>query len=140
MGGEAVLPGIHAASVRVVRRRTMPGGRVRRFEQTSNQTPFTITPRIDDPIDGPNADNIVTVRGYIFQHDDLDPEDLQVYVGINRLEPDTDDVLGPAEFTVDDVDILRLCLPEGLTPGDHVPFRLLINGAESAPRWIEVPL
>jgi hypothetical protein len=34
---------------------------------------------------------------------------------------------------------LQLRLPGGLTPGACVPFRLIINGAESHPRWVQVP-
>ena len=138
--GEVVLPGVHAAAVRVVRRRTMPDGSIRSFEQTSNGTPFTITPRINI-IDVPDdAGEVFTVHGYIFQHDDLRPEDLQVYLGAERLGSGTAGALERGQFTVSNPSTLEMRLPEDLTPGDHVPFRLLINGAESAPRWIEVPL
>lgn len=137
--GEVVLPGVHAATVRVVHQRTMPDGSVRRFEQTSNGTPFTITPRID-AIDVPDdASEVFTVHGYIFEHDDLRSEDLQVYLGMERLESWTTGALERGQFAVSNPFTLEMRLPEGLAPGDHTPFRLLINGAESAPRWIEVP-
>ena len=138
-GEVVVLPGVHAAAVRVVRRRTMPDGSVRSFEQTSNGTPFTITPRIN-VIDVPDdASEVFTVHGYIFQHDDLRPEDLQVYLGMERLESGAVGALERGRFAVSDPSTLEFRLPEDFDPGVHVPFRLLINGAESAPRWIEVP-
>lgn len=34
---------------------------------------------------------------------------------------------------------LQVRLPSDLTPGTWVPFRLVINGAESQPQWIKVP-
>ena len=135
---EDVLPDMYAASVRVIRHRTLPDGSVRSFEQTSNETPFTITPRID-AIGGPDVGGLVTINGYPFQHDDLEPENLQVYLGAERLTRGTAGALERMEFTVTNATTLQLRLPAGLTPGEYVPFRLLINGAESAPRWIEVP-
>ena len=135
---EDVLPDMYAASVRVIRHRTLPDGSVRPFEQTSNETPFTITPRID-AIGGPDVGGLVTINGYPFQHDDLEPENLQVYLGAERLTRGTAGALERMEFTVTNATTLQLRLPAGLTPGEYVPFRLLINGAESAPRWIEVP-
>jgi hypothetical protein len=146
VGDETVLPGMYAAAVRVVRHRNMPDGSVRLFEQTSNETPFTIAPRIDDPMDGPDAEGIVTIRGHIFQHDDLDPdEDLHVYLGAERLQRRATGTPEPMEFRVTQVTeeppnfSMELRLPRGLSPGTQIPFRLVINGAESAPRWIEVP-
>lgn len=140
LGGQVVLPGIYAASVRVVRQRGLPDGSVRDFQQSSNETPFAVAPRIDDPIEVSGPDDVVTVRGYIFQHAELDPEeDILVYLGIDRLQWRASGPLEPMAFTVVDASTLQLRLPEGSAPGEQIPFRLLINGVESPPRWIEVP-
>lgn len=138
VGAEAVLPGVHSAQARVVRRRTMPDGSVRSFEQGSNETPFAITPRIDG-VGTPDGDGVLTVEGYVFAHPDLEVENLRVYLGADRLSAGAAGSLEPAEFAVLDAAHLELRLPAGLAAGDQVPLRLLINGAESAPNWIEVP-
>ncbi len=62
----------------------MPDGSVRRFEQSSNRTPFSVTPRIDT-LGTPDGTGVLTVTGYVFQHADLDPEDVEVYLGSQRL-------------------------------------------------------
>ena len=47
IGGRAILPGIYTAKVQTTTTRTAPDGELKTFTQTSNETPFTITPRID---------------------------------------------------------------------------------------------
>ena len=87
--------------------------------------------------------NIVTVRGYIFRHDDIDI-DLQVYLGENRLIRDDSGGLDPGEFTVIDpphgetLPILQFRLPDGLRAGRAYPIRIFVNSIESPPDWIEV--
>lgn len=134
---KSVLPGIYAAQLRVSRQHTSPGGVSSQIRHLSNQCPFTITPRID-AINGP-VGNVFTVDGYIFQHSDLFEEEKQVYVGDNRLEGVAAAPPGAGQFFVVDQNHLQLRLPAGLTSGQHLPLRILINGAESAPRWLSVP-
>ncbi len=79
------------------------------------------------------------MEGFIFQHAQLDPDDVHVYIGENRLDVGTAGSLNPGEFAVVDATHLEARLPAGLTPGAQVPFRLFINGVESPPNWIQVP-
>ena len=137
---EEMLPGTYAASVQVVSLHILPDGQVRRLVQTSNETPFTITPYIES-VDGPNADGLWTVRGRIFEHDELDARDLQVFVGavrLTRAQSGNGD-LHPGEFRVDSSNEIELHMPDDFTPDQHHPLRVIVSGAESAPRWIQVP-
>lgn len=134
--GNDILPDMYAAKVLVSEHRTMPDGSTRTFIKTSNETPFTITPRIDT-ISAPDASGNVTVTGFRFQHADIAAEDIQVFLGIDPLSIGTAGALNPGEYAITDTGILELRLPAGTSPG-HIPLRLLINGAESAPAWIEV--
>jgi hypothetical protein len=138
IGGSIVLPGVYAASARVTRARRMPDGSTRDFTDTSNETPFVIAPQID-PLPAPTATGVVSVTGHIFQHVDLQPENVAVYVGADRLDPDTDATLDPGEFNVTGPNSMDLRLPAGLTAGEDVQVRIIINGAESAPQWVTAP-
>jgi hypothetical protein len=123
----------------VVRKRIRDNkGNLQDFEHRSNESPFLIVPRIDN-ITGPTGiDPTVTVQGYLFQHADLDPESVEVYVGSQLL----DQVGGPVssgEFTINSSSEIELQAPAGLTAGQHHSLRIIINGAESAPNWIFIP-
>ena len=61
--GEPIQPGIYAAAARVVRFQPTPEGQKRRFEHTSNDTPFTITPRIDGV--GEDSNGVRAITGHI---------------------------------------------------------------------------
>ncbi|MCP4623538.1 MAG: DUF4255 domain-containing protein [bacterium] len=142
---EDILPGVYSAFIKVSRKRALPGGRVRDFEHNSNESPFTISPRIDD-ISAPDPNNIVTVRGYIFRHAALPVSAVSVYlsdVALTWRPPP--DPLTPGDFIVSDpppgetLPILQFMLPAGLTSGQEVPVRIFVNGAESPPEWITIP-
>jgi hypothetical protein len=133
-GGVDVLPGLYAASVRVERWRTVPSG-TRIVESSSNETPFAIAPRITG-ISAPDAQGRFTVNGSIFQHPDLLPEKVSVFVGAVKLTPGNAANLQPGEFAVTNATTLAVRLPGGLTPGETLSFRLIINGAENAPQWV----
>ena len=129
--------------MRVVRLQTLPGGQVRRLEQTSNETPFTITPFIEE-IGELDEFARFTVTGALFQHADppIEGDDVQVLIGaegLRRQDQPPDTGLGRGEFQVVSAEELRICLPEELEGGPHFPLRVRVNGAESAPDWIEVP-
>lgn len=141
-----IIPGIYSSLVKVTRRRTLPGGEVREFDHISNECPFAITPHIES-ISAPDAEHVITIEGYIFSHDDIPPESVQVYVGETRLERVTADTLNPGEFIVvvpepppeNALAYIQLHLPEGLPSGQYLPLRIFVNGVESPPNWIEIP-
>ena len=134
--GNTILPGIYSAKALVNEHRTMPDGSMRTFIKASNETPFTISPRIDT-LGSPDASGNVIVTGFIFQHTDIKTEDIQVYLGTNPLQGGISGALNPGEYVITDATTLEFRLPTDTSPG-HIPFRLLINGAESPPAWIEV--
>lgn len=135
--GVAVVPGMYTASVRVERWRTAPSG-TRILESSSNETPFAIAPRIG-AIGAPDPQGRFTVTGAIFAHPDLPPDRVNVFVGATRLTPGNIAGLQPGEFAVANPTTIEARLPAGLTPGEAVSFRLIIDGAESAPHWVVAP-
>jgi hypothetical protein len=134
-----ILPGIYSAQVKVIDERVASDGSFRRFEKLSNFTPFTITPYVE-PLGTPSAAGVLGVQGAIFWDADLSPN-VQVFISEKRLTTGTYDNLNRGEFAVKDKDAnnMQIRLPEGLASGEYVPFRLVINGAESQPQWVKVP-
>ncbi len=137
-GGQDVLPGLYTAAARVVTLRMAPGGLTNRFANTSNSTPFTITPRID-ALTPPTPAGDITVTGAVFRHPDLPSAAVEVFVGESRLEAGAAGALNAGQFAVTGPASLDLRLPSGLPTKAALPFRLIINRAESAPLWIQVP-
>jgi hypothetical protein len=131
-----VLPGMYSAQVVVTRNISLSGGDIRQFRNVSNQFPFVISPRVDSIAFPPG--NIVTVNGYLFQHPDLPAEDIEVYLGAERIIRDTG-AFAPGEFRVTAPNTLEINLPAGLPSGQYLPLRILISGAESPPNWIQIP-
>jgi hypothetical protein len=135
--GRTVLPGIYTAKVQTTTTRTAPDGNLKTFTQSSNETPFTITPQIDSPIMTPNSAGLVQVQGSLFEHVDIEAKDVEVFLGTERLVAGTAGSLNPGEYAVIDATHLELQLPIGVAPG-YATFRLLINGAESPPSWVNI--
>jgi hypothetical protein len=144
-GSNTVVPGVYSASVRVVRYRTMPDGSTRAFAQESNQVPFTVAPVITNPAYNAVAvavgpQNIVTVDGGIFQHADVLPENVRVFVGPEPVLLEPTLVLTPGHFEIVNATRLRFRFPlAGVVSGATLPLRVIVNGAENAPRWVLVP-
>jgi hypothetical protein len=135
-----ILPGIYSAQIKVLDKRVISDGSTRTFEKFSNVTPFTVTPKVET-LSAPDANNVVNITGFIFQHADLQPENVQVFVGETLLSVGTYDHLNRGQFAikVDDDKKMQIRLPANLDSGTFVPFRLFVNGAESEPKWIKVP-
>jgi hypothetical protein len=124
---------------RVMTRRLGPDNKIRTFIKASNETPFVVTPRIDS-ISAPTAAGIVTVTGTVFQDVAIPTEAVEVFVGSNKLPPKAAGPLNPGEFEIVNATTLRFRYPiPGIASNDTVPFRLIINGAESAPNWAVAP-
>lgn len=135
--GTDILPGIYTAKALVSENRTMPDSSIRTFTNGSNETPFTISPRIDN-VGNPNPDGNLSVNGFRFEHADIAADDIAVYIAADELSSGTAGALNHGEYAITDASTLTLRLPAGTASG-FVPFRLIINGAESAPAWVEVP-
>lgn len=142
-GGRDVVPGVYSAAARVTRNRRMPDGSMRAFPQTSNEVPFTITPTVSNPaynVVAMAVASIVTITGGPFQHADILPEAVSVVAGpaVIPLEPTA--ALTPGHFEVISATQLRFRFPiAGLASGDVLPLRIIVNGAECSPRWVQVP-
>jgi hypothetical protein len=140
VGGKDVVPGVYSAVVRVARRRAATGREARALEQPSNPVPFVVIPRLA-AVSGPQADGRATITGETFEHPDVAAEDVEVYVGEARLERHQPPpaALPRGAFRVEDANTIQLRLPAGLAPGSTPLLRVVVNGAESPPRWVVVP-
>lgn len=158
-GSSLLLPGVFSGMVTVDRRLATPDGRVQHFVQSSNAVPFIITPGLSTPalatVATADSNGIVVVQGWIFKDPNLAPENVKVLVGPGELPLEPTASLTAGHFEVVDGTILvppvvlddaslpfviRFRFPiAGLNTGDTVPLRVVINGAENAPRWVKVP-
>lgn len=131
-----VLPGMYNARVQVVRTVRLPGGDSRSFTSLSNQVTFTVSPQITSIAFPPGT--VVTITGSLFQHADLPPENVEVFLGKNRILPD-DGTFAQGMFRVTAANTLQINITAGLPSKQSLPVRILINGAESPPNWIDIP-
>ena len=142
-GSRDVVPGVYSASARVTRFRTMPDGTTRAFAQESNQVPFTVSPAITNPAYNAVAvavANVVTVTGGVFQHPDVATENVRVFVGAEPIPLEPTLALTAGHFEIVSSTQLRFQFPvPGVTPGATLPLRVIVNGAENSPRWVQVP-
>ncbi len=144
-GSQDIVPGVYSAAARVTRNRRMPDGTMRAFPQSSNQVPFTVAPAVTNPAYAAVAvaigpQNLVTVDGGLFQHSDIPPENVRVIVGPEPGPMETAAVLTAGHFEIVGPNRLRFRFPVGaLSSGEVLPLRVIVNGAECAPRWVRVP-
>jgi hypothetical protein len=138
------LPGLYSAIAKVTTRLRLPDGSSRDFDRTSNEVPFLITPDVTNPpantVAVANAQGVVIITGGVFTHADIPPEAVTVMVGSQAVPREPTAALTPGHFRVSSATQLRFRFPiGGLVAGQTVPFRIMINGAENAPRWVTVP-
>ena len=140
--GRPITPGLYSARARVIKRRTMPDGSTRDFGFVSNDTPFTISARIDSVV---MAADLGTIRGYVFTNPDpaappLPPDAIQLCIGgviLTEVPPEPPVVaLAPGQFRVVDESTIDFRLPPEAVPGRPVSVRLFVLGAESPAQWI----
>ena len=138
-----IVPGFYTAAARVTRIRQMPDGSMRAFPQKSNEVPFTVTPQISNPAYNAVAvavANIVTVTGSVFQHADVEPENVRVIIGAEPVPLEPTAILTAGHFEIVDATTIRIQFPiPNLASGDTLPLRVIVNGAEHSPRWVQVP-
>jgi hypothetical protein len=144
-----VLPGFYGAFVRAVKDERVISGELKQIVASSNEIGFAVAPRILPPVSGQHvADgngNIQIDLGSEF--DPLDPNlpedaiqvivDGEVYTRVKSDPPDN-----AKEFFVTNTpaNLIRIKphFPVAVTELAAHPFRLIVNGAESAPFWIEL--
>ncbi len=142
-GAEDIAPGFYTAAARVTQVRQMPDGSMRAFPQASNEVPFVVAPQITNPPYNTVATavgNIVTVDGAVFQHADVRPENVRVIVGGEPVPIEPTLALTAGHFEITSATQIRIQFPiVGLNSGSTLPLRVIVNGAENSPRWVQVP-
>lgn len=143
-GGTAltVFPGQYSAYVRVVKDEQILMGQLKQICALSNEVSFTICPLIvsHDPPDAQDRIKVDIDPAFDLADVALDDEvevvvDGQTYERVAAFTGTLSDDLG--KFTVSSGSVVIQPLFT-IALGTY-PFRLLVNGAESQPFWIEIP-
>lgn len=131
-----MIPGLYAAQISITQQRTLPNGTSKTFNHVSNQFPFAVMPRIS--LIAPTGGGGFAVTCDVFQNSGIEDDDIQVYIGADKLE--LSDAVAPVagEFIITGPTGIELLPPAGL-PSGPVALRILIRGIESEPRWITIP-
>ncbi len=139
-----VLPGIYSARVQAVTEQTVLLGQLKQIVSASNETAFAIVPRI---VSFAVAGGNITVNlGPEFDLTTLTLNSDQIRVslaGIAYARTLSDPIQVPGEFRVSGPNQVTLLPHTSLSLAPATPqahsFRLIVNGAESSPFWIELP-
>ncbi len=131
-----ILPGLYAAQISITQQRTLPNGTIKTFNHVSNQFPFSVMPRV----------SLITILGgggftvtcNVFQSVGIVDDDIQVYIGEDKLVLSPAILLGAGEFKITSATTIQLQVPAGLAAG-QIALRILIRGIESEPKWITIP-
>jgi hypothetical protein len=135
--GAPALPGAYAASVQVTRTTTLPDGRSQTSAFLSSETPFQIVPAVTS-VGAPSPAGVFAITGGRYS-DPSTPVVARASIAAVQLSPGTAGALAPGEFAVTSPTAMELRLPAGAPSGQALPVRVVINGAESPPRWVVVP-
>lgn len=131
------LPGSYAASLTITRVQQLPNGQSHTSVVPSNETPFQIVPAVT-AVSAVSATGEFTVTGGLFADASLPTDYVRCSIAdvvlVQHAAP-----LSPGQFRVLSETQIEMCLPTGATSGTALPFRITINGAESAPNWVHVP-
>ena len=133
-----IVPGVYSARARVPATRVLRDGSVRSFATVSNEVPFLVTPAIT-AVSAPAPDGTITVTGGIFQDAAIAPEAVQVVIGGTVLLPKIAAALAAGQFEVGDAATMQFQFPAGFVSGSSVPLRVIVNGAENSPVWVQAP-
>lgn len=136
--GAPSLAGTYAASIRIRRTVTLADGTHATEDVFSNETPFQIVPTVSS-VGAPSPTGVFTVTGKIFQDPALRPAAVRASIGGAALVPGTYGALHPGELAVHSPTEIQMRLPAGAVSGRFLPVRVVINGGESAPQWVQVP-
>jgi len=131
-----IIPGLYAAQVSITQQRTLPNGTVKTFNHVSNQFPFSVMPRISLITALGGSGFAVTCN--VFQNAGIVTDDIQVYIGEDKLDLSAAVLLTARQFKITGTTTMELMVPTGLSAG-QVALRILIRGIESEPKWITIP-
>jgi hypothetical protein len=140
-GAQPVLPGIYGVFVVTVNRAKLPNGSSRDFETFSNQATLAIAPSI---LNLTFLAGIGTITVDSFEPHLLTLNDILVFAGSDKLTRTTTNPPPAGTFFTPAAppaatDKIRFRLPAGIPTGTIVPIRVVVRGAESAPRWEVAP-
>jgi hypothetical protein len=150
VSGAAVLtlfPGIYSASLRVIRDEEVVLGQLKQIADASNETTLFVTPRIasNGPLGGDNRVTVELVPGFDLTHGAGTDEALDIRLlyagrvyerGFIAAPSDPGDNDGRYDVAVNSV---TFQVDSATTAAGEHPFRLVVNGAETQPYWIEIP-
>ncbi len=125
-----IVPGTYAATLAVTRVTTLADGTTHAQTIATNETPFQIVPKVELGVVAPSGAFTVTGGRFV----------APVRASIAGLALTAVTAApGPGEFRVVSPTELTLRLPAGAPSGTWWPVRVLVNGSESSPRWVQVP-
>jgi Pvc16 N-terminal domain len=141
----SVLPGFYSAFVRVVMEEKVINNELKQIVATSNEVGFAVAPRIAGHAAPDVNGNIQVNLGSEFDPLDTNLADdaLQVIVGgevYSRINTDPPTTAKQFFVTNSPSNLIRIRphFAVVVTEPQAYPFRLVVNGAESAPFWIEL--
>jgi hypothetical protein len=138
-----LLPGFYTALIRIVTEEKVILGELKQIVVTSNEVSFAVSPRIQSH-SGPDVDGHLEITlGPEFDvlDQNLPPDAIQVIVAGRVYTRSTGAVLEPREFLVaNGPNRIRIKphFPVLVTQPEARPVRVIVNGAESPPFWIEL--
>ena len=132
-----IVPGVYSVRASVSTQSRISDGSLETFVNNSNEIPFVIVPTITAFA---NVLGTITVTGSVFQDPAIPADAVQVFLGSTLITPKAGLTLNPGEFEVTSPTTLNFRFPAtGFVSGTFMPFRLIINGAENSPVWVQVP-
>lgn len=137
--GELTIPGTWAASLRITRVTTRADGTTKSAAVLTNETPFQIAPSITalTPV---SATGVFTATGGIFAlAAPAAPLMVRASIAGVQLVPGTAGALAAGECAVIDDAHIEMRLPVEVVPKQWAPVRIVINGSESLPTWVQAP-
>jgi len=140
-----MLPGFYSAFVRAVKEEKVISNELKQISVSSNEIGFAVAPRIVGH-GAPDANDTIQIDlGSEFDLLDINlPEDAiqvivdgEVYTRVN-VDPPADAKECFVTNTPSNLIRIKPHFPVTVTEPQAHPFRLIVNGAESAPFWIEL--
>ena len=146
-----ILPGFYSISIRSVLNEQIINSELKQITVTSNEIGFTVAPRIMLEPDSENniqidaLGNIQINLGSEFNplSQNLPEDSIQVIVaGEVYTRTETEPPANEREFFITNTSPNQLLInphfPVSVSEPTAYPFRLIVNGAESAPFWLEL--
>ena len=126
----ALVPGVYAVSVSVDK--TLSG---RDVSLASNEIPIQIRPSISAVTSA--GGGVYDITGGLFKGGAGDTVQVEVYINLEGLSL-ADGAIDAGKYKVVDESTVRFKVPASITTGETVSVRVVVNGAESLPIYLEV--